>query len=237
MQICLAALPGKIVTPAGATACGWRIGVWRLARRVPLLLLIFALPIVPLAHAGRLADIWQGIRWGDASHALRDRFGARAIGLARPIDFGDSYADMVLKQIVVGGIPLIGFMQMDKSTGGLKRTQLERQRHGVNLQAFRAVLAGLEAEFGPPDAACGAWPTPAGGYQAAAARVWQRGEVAIRVIFRDTTIEAFEGCLEAGGGACGLTGQLVLRTSPPAGLPGGDGAGCPAPPAAGAHPR
>src|SRR5439155_15920943 len=128
----------------------------------------------------------------------------------------------------LGGFPLIAFYQMDKGSGGLKRIQLERQRHGVTPAAFRGVLGALEAAYGAPDAACGVAPGPQSGYQAAAERIWRRDGVIIRAIFRDTTIQAYEGCLfgDPSLGPCGLTGQLLVRISPPA----ADGAGCPAPP-------
>jgi len=82
----------------------------------------------------------------------------RATPLQQPIDFGDSYAQVVLRSVVVGGVPLVGFFQMDKTTGGLRRIQLERQRHGVNPPAFRAVLGALEATYDAPDATCGIAP-------------------------------------------------------------------------------
>ena len=95
--------------------------------------------------------------------------------LPRAIDFGDSYAQIVRRDVIAGGFPLIAFYQMDKATGGLKRIQLERQRHGVNPPAFRAVLTALEAAYGSPDAMCGVRPGPASGYQAAAGPLRYRG--------------------------------------------------------------
>ncbi|HEV2334547.1 MAG TPA: hypothetical protein VGS13_03530 [Stellaceae bacterium] len=91
--------------------------------------------------------------------------------MPRPIDFGDSYAPLALRRATLGGIPLIAFFQLDKATGGLKQIQLERQRHGVNPPAFRAVLGALDAAYGAADALCGVDPGPASGYQAAAERV------------------------------------------------------------------
>jgi hypothetical protein len=129
----------------------------------------------------------------------------------------------VLRDVAVGGVPLIAFFQMDKATGGLKRVQLERQRHGVTPPAFRAVLAALETDYGPPDLSCGIRPLPESGYQAAAERIWHRDGLVVRAIFRDTTIEAFEGCWWGIGAPCGLTGQLLVRISPPE----FEGAGCP----------
>ena len=178
------------------------------------------------ARAEGLSHIWRGLHWGEASTAVYAQLGRQATVLPRPIDFGDSYAELVLRNVPVGGFPLVAFFQMDKATGGLKRIQLERQRHGVNPPAFRGVLAALEAEFGPPDMMCGIRPGPASGYQAAAERIWRRDGAVIRAIFRDTTIEAFEGCLAGDpsiAGPCGLTGQLLVRISPP----DSDGGACP----------
>ena len=194
-------------------------------RRRKLALLVAVLCLVsPATRGAGIADAWQGIYWGEPSRALLAHFGARATVLPRPLDFGDSYADVVLRNVPVGGFPLIAYFQMDKTTGGLKRIQLERPRHGVTPPAFRAVLAALETALGAPEALCGVPPVPASGYQAAAERVWSRNGVVIRAIFRDTTLEAFEGCLLTG--SCGLTAQLLVRISPP----GSDPGRCPVPP-------
>jgi hypothetical protein len=189
----------------------------------------------PAAHEAGVADILAGVYWGESNSALLARFGSRATALPQPIDFGDSYAQIVLRSVVIGGVPLVGFFQMDRTTHGLKRIQLERQRHGVSPPVFRAVVGALEAAWGAPDMMCGIAPGPSSGYQRAAERVWQREGLVIRAIFRDTTIEAFEGCLagDPGGdalmaGPCGLTGQLLVRISPP-GPPGADTATCPMP--------
>jgi len=191
-----------------------------------LCVLICALPLsAPLARAAGVDDAFQGTYWGESSGALLAHFGASATVLPRPLDFGDSYTDIVLQRIVVGGVPLIAFFQMDKTTGGLKRIQLERQRHGVNPPAFRAVIGGLKSEFGAPDEMCAMRPSPANGYQGAAERIWRRDDIVIQAIFRDTTLEAFEGCFDLTAGPCGLTGQMLVRISPP----GADSAGCPAP--------
>ena len=188
----------------------------RLARRFAPL--IFALCLTGAAvHAQGIQEAWRDIRWGESSAALLAHFGNRATALPRPLDFGDSYVDVVVRNVPIGGVPLIAFFQMDKRTRGLKRIQLERPRHGVNPPAFRGVLGGLEAAYGQPDAMCGIRPGPAGGYQSAAERIWRRDAVVIRAIFRGTTIEAFEGCLggDLTSGPCGLTAQLLVRVSPP----------------------
>ena len=138
--------------------------------------------------------------------------------MARSLDFGDSYVDVVLPSQVVGGVPMVVFFQMDKATHGLKRIQLERPRHGVNPPAFRSILAALRSDFGAPDQMCAIPPRPAGGYQAAAEELWLRNGAVVSAIFRDTTLEAFEGCLFGpANGTCGLTGQLLVRIGPPEG--------------------
>ena len=178
-------------------------------------------------RAAGIADTWAGTDWGEPLSGLVARFGTRATLLPRPLDFGDTYVQLALRDVLIGGVPLIAFFQLDKKTGGLKRVQLERQRHGANPPAFRALLGALEAAYGTPDALCTVDAGAASGYQRADERVWRRDGVVIRAIFRDTTIEAVEGCLagDPSMGPCGLTGQLIVRVSPPE----ADAAGCPAP--------
>jgi hypothetical protein len=197
---------------------------FRCAAIIVLLLLPAALGTA--ATAASLADSWRGIAWGESSEALYRRFGAAATVLSRPLDFGDSYTQIIRRGILVGGVPMIAFYQMDKRTGGLKRIQLERPRHGVNPPAFRAVLGALDAAYGAPDLTCWIPPLGQSGYQRGAERVWRRDGLVIRAIFRDTTIEAFEGCpfTDITLGPCGLKGQLLVRISPPR----EDAAGCPA---------
>jgi hypothetical protein len=166
------------------------------------------------ACADGLDDLWTGTHWGETDPELLQHFGSRATILPQAIDFGDSYAQLVLGQFALGGYGLIVFYQIDKVTHGLKRIQLELPRHRVSPPAFRGVLSALETAYGPADLQCGARPGPASGYQGTAEYVWSRGGLVIRAIFRDTTLEALEGCFSP---ACGLTGQLLLRLSPPQG--------------------
>ena len=59
---------------------------------------------------------------------------------------------------------------------------------------------------------------PASGYQAAAEERWLHDGAVISAIFRDTTLQAFEGCLFGPAhGWCGLHGQLLVRIGPPDG--------------------
>ena len=179
-------------------------------------LAVLAITRSALAETG-IAEIWRQTHWGKSSDALLRQFGPGANRSPRALDFGDSYADVVLPRELIGGVPMVVFFQMDKVSHGLKRIQLERPRHAVNPPAFRGVLAGLHTDFGSPDQMCAIPVLPASGYQAGAEALWLRDGVVVSAIFRDTTLQAFEGCLFGPAtGSCGLTGQLLVRIGPSA---------------------
>lgn len=165
------------------------------------------------AHGESLDEVWAGTSWGESPEALQRHFGARGYALPQPLDFGDSYAPLVLRDVPLGGLRLIAYYQIDKPTHGLMRIQLELPRHRVNAAAFREVFLALDGDYGAPDVRCGILPGPTTAFQGAAAYVWTRNGLVIRAIFRDTTLQAFGGCYSP---ACGLTAQLLLRISPPA---------------------
>ena len=168
--------------------------------------------------AGGTEDLLRETHWGETSGELLRQFGDEARRLPRAVDFGDSYADIVLARETLGGVPMVVFFQMDKVTHGLKRIQLERPRHGVNPPSFRAIAAALHAEYGKPDQTCVIPVLPESGYQAAAEERWIHDGAVISAIFRDTTLQAFEGCLFGPAtGWCGLQGQLLVRIGPPDG--------------------
>jgi len=104
---------------------------------VVLAVVMSARPV--LAETG-IGEIWRQTHWGESSDALLGQFGSEAMRLPRALDFGDSYADIVLPDQVIGGVPMVVFFQMDKVSHGLKRIQFERPRHGVNPPAFRGLL-------------------------------------------------------------------------------------------------
>ena len=195
---------------------GWKRTV---ARFHPVLLLASVLTS-PASAADAVTDLLRQVHWGETSQSLLQQFDRAATPLPRSLDFGDSYVDVVLRGETIGGVPVVTFFQMDKRTRGLKRIQLERPRHGVNPPALRAISAALNADYGRPDKICFTPVTPIGGYQAAAQELWVRGTDAISAIYRDTTLQAFEGCLYGpASGYCGLTGQLLVRISPADGIP------------------
>ena len=181
-----------------------------------------ALAVLVLARLSFAADgieeLLRETHWGESSGELLGQFGDKARRLPRALDFGDSYADIVLTRQTLGGVPMVVFFQMDKARHGLKRIQLERPRHAVNPPSFRAIAAALHADFGKPDQTCVIPVLPAGGYQAAAEERWAYDGAVISAIFRDTTLQAFEGCLFGPAtGWCGLHGQLLVRIGPPDG--------------------
>lgn len=175
--------------------------------------LVAAMMLCGSARAEGLDNAWAGTRWGESPQAVQRQLGPRGFALPRPIDFGDSYAPLVARGVSLGGFSLIAYYQFDKATRRLKRIQLERPRHMVNPDAFRGVFLVLDADYGAPSKYCGTLPGPTTGYQGVAEYVWRRDDAVIRAIFRDTTLEALNGCHSP---ACGLTAQLLVRISPPA---------------------
>jgi hypothetical protein len=173
------------------------------------------LPRLLLAADG-LETLLRATHWGESSDAMLRQFGSAAQRLPQPLDFGDSYAAIVLKGNALGGVPMAVFFQMDKATHGLKRVQLQPLGHRLGPAAFRAIAAALHNEFGRPQATCVTPPLPQAGYQAAVAERWVQGDSVVTAIFRDTTLQAFEGCLYGpASGWCGLHGQLLVRIAPP----------------------
>jgi hypothetical protein len=176
------------------------------------ILLLFA-ALTTTARADGLDDAMSGIYWGESPEAVQRQLGARGFAVPQPIDFGDSYAPLAVRDVKIGEYPLIAYYQFDKAAHALKRIQLERPRHMVNAGAFRGVFLALDANYGAPDTDCSALPGPTTAYQGSAEYVWRHNGSVIRAIFRDTTLEAFNGCYSP---ACGLTAQLIVRISPPA---------------------
>ncbi len=157
---------------------------------------------------------WRHVTWGETSGEIAGAFGKAATRLRTPIEFGDSYVDVVLRDQRIGGYPFTLYFQMDKTDHRLKRLMYERQRHGANPRVFRAVMAELEQDYGPPTLTCNRKSGPRNGFQAGSERIWRQADVVIRAVLRDTTLEASEGCLQVTTFPCGLTGQLFLQVAP-----------------------
>jgi hypothetical protein len=182
-------------------------------RGVALVLLLLSAALAATARADDLDETMSGIYWGESPEAVQRHLGARGFAVPQPIDFGDSYAPLAVRDVKIGNYPLIAYYQFDKTTRALKRLQLERPRHMVNAGAFHGVFLALDADLGAPDKDCGTLPGPTTAYQGSAEYVWRHNGSVIRAIFRDTTLEAYSGCYSP---ACGLTAQLIVRISPSA---------------------
>jgi hypothetical protein len=173
--------------------------------------------ILPALAADGVEALLSEVHWGESTQGLARQFGTEAVRLPRPLDFGDSSAAVVLNDKTLGGVPVAVFFQTEKTTGGLKRIQLQPLLHVRNPRAFRAMAAALDRQYGRPDQICVTPPVPAAGYQAAVEERWRHDDETISAIFRDTTLQAFEGCLYGpASGWCGLHGQILVRIAPSA---------------------
>jgi hypothetical protein len=176
-------------------------------------LLVLALPVAA-------ATGWRDTWWGESSESLSRQFGAAATRLGRPIDFGDSYADLVLRNYDIGSYGFIVFFQMDKQTHGLKRIQIERGRHGAVPEVAKAAFDALVARYGPPTIACS---VRAGTIdaQTLSVEVWQHDDTTVRALFRAASLNTLDpylaraaGDFVTGSTAAGLPQQLLIRIAP-----------------------
>ena len=166
------------------------------------------------AAAAALSPVLDAISWGESSAALAHAFAGRAITLSRPIEFGDATVNVALRGEMLGGYAFTVYFQMDKTTHRLKRVMYERQRHGANPLVYRAVLAALQGDYGPPATDCAHRRLARNAYPVAGDRAWQADGVAIHAVFNDGTLEAAEGCTSAAMDPCGLTGHLYVMIAP-----------------------
>ena len=163
---------------------------------------------------------WHDTDWGESTEGLGREFGAAATHLDRPIDFGDSYADLVLKNYDIGGYGFVVFFQMDKRTHGLKRIQIERGRHGAVPQVARAAFDALAASYGPPTIACSMRAHTIDA-QNLVEEVWQRDGTTVRALFREASLNTLDpylaravGDFVTGSTLEGLSQQLLIRIAP-----------------------
>ena len=176
--------------------------------------------------ADAAATGWHGTNWGEGTDELSRQFGAAATRLDRPIDFGDSYADLALKNYDIGGYGFTVFFQMDKRTHGLKRIQIERGRHGAVPQVAKAVFNVLVADYGQPTIACS---TRAHTIEAQSLveETWERDGTTVRALFREASLNTLDpylaravGDFVTGSTAAGLSQQLLIRIAPAGTEPG-----------------
>jgi hypothetical protein len=126
---------------------------------------------------------FEGVRFGATSAELLQRFGTRAMRLERPLDFGDAYVDVVLRNYALGGYAWIVYFQIDRASRRLRRIQIERPRHGAVPMVHEALITALTERLGPPARVCSGYedrPDP----QAIDERIWRRDGVVVRAVFR-----------------------------------------------------
>jgi hypothetical protein len=165
------------------------------------------------AAAGALDPVLTALRWDESSDALKHHFGKSAIALAPPIEFGDAYVDVALRGVKLGDDDYVVYFEMDKAKHGLKRVLYERPRHAATQKAFDAAVRVITAQWGKPQH-CAAKARPGNGYQAMQADIWRNEGRRVRIIFRDTTLEAENGCQTIGFLPCGLEGHLIIVIDP-----------------------
>jgi hypothetical protein len=185
-------------------------------------ILALMLTLVPVTgRAATAATGWLDTNWGESSDALATHFGKNATRLDRPLDFGDSHVDLVLKDYKIGDYPFIVYFQMSNDGKGLKRIQIERPRHGavpgVSAVAFKE-LANL---YGPPTESC-ATPARTIGDQSLVEHIWRRDGTVVRALFRDMSLNNLDPYLArasgdfdfVGASTVGLSQQLLIRIAP-----------------------
>ena len=179
-------------------------------------LIVFALPWT----AEAAATGWRDTVWSETTERLARQFGAAATHLDRPIDFGDSYADLVLKNYGIGGYGFIVFFQMDKHSRGLKRIQIERGRHGAVPLVAKTAFDALLADYGRPTVAC-AIRAHTIDAQSLVEAVWQRDDTTVRAVFREASLNTLDpylaravGDFVTGSTDAGLPQQLLIRIAP-----------------------
>src|SRR5215831_8789100 len=82
-----------------------------------------------------IEPLLQETHWGESSGELRSQFGDAAKGLPNAPDFGDSYVDTVLTHQILGGVPMVDFLQWIR-----QRTVFHR---GRSRYVFRYELPSL----------------------------------------------------------------------------------------------
>lgn len=122
-----------------------------------LAVLLLGVLLLPAASArARPEDVpgWEAARWGMTDADLAAAFGDRLKRLPGRWDYGGAYADRALFDVTLGGVAFNAFFQMNDRTGRLQQVLLQRRGRVALAQAYRDVVAALEAAYGAPDDTC-----------------------------------------------------------------------------------
>ena len=109
---------------------------------------------------------------------------------------------------------MVVFFQMDKSTMGSSASS-SSGRATASTHPHSAASGGAASRFWQPGRDLRDPRTSGERVASGAEALWLRDNAVVSTIFRDTTLQAFEGCLFGPAtGYCGLAGQLLVRISP-----------------------
>jgi hypothetical protein len=114
--------------------------------------LLIILPLLSAQSAAAAA--WDKADWGMTAPQLAAAYGAKAKRLQPPIEFGDSYAEVVLTDMAFAGESFRVYFQMDKRTHRLAHVLLERRRQYATPAIFATVLKTLGDQYGTAALTC-----------------------------------------------------------------------------------
>jgi hypothetical protein len=147
-----------------------------------LLAVLCGAPASPAAAVG-----WDRAAWGMTVSEIAAAYGDRALHLASPIVFGDSYAEIVLRDQIFAGYPFRVYFQMDPTTHRLAHVLLERRRQYATPAIFAQVGAALREQLGAESYTCG---SPADrGKPTAIDRIWRRPDETVVASYLDFAAE------------------------------------------------
>lgn len=116
---------------------------------------------------------------------LDQLYGVRIERLARPIEYGNGYADRVLRKVDVAGFAYRALFQLDEKTRRLTQVLLERRRLPSAPAAYAAALAAFSQAYGPPTLVCDSPMTGAAASAIQRERVWRLPSTAIHLVYLD----------------------------------------------------
>ncbi|MFO0995239.1 MAG: hypothetical protein U1F33_01050 [Alphaproteobacteria bacterium] len=105
------------------------------------------------AETGAVAG-WPGLHWGMTTAELDAALVGRIRPLKGRLDYGQTYAERAVFDVMIGGEPFTAFFQMDRETGRLSQVLLELRRSRVSVKGYNNLLFALRGRYGPPAARC-----------------------------------------------------------------------------------
>lgn len=120
-------------------------------RAAPAVLLCAALAAAGAVPA-RPADVagWDAARWGMSGTELDAAFAGRIEHLEGRVEYYRAYADRIVRDVAVGPVLFVAYLQLGSESGRLVRVLLERR--GATDADYRAARAALTRRWGAPDA-------------------------------------------------------------------------------------